>query len=101
MHPDGGEHDDIESLATGDHHRQTRQTIVDPFDRRRRMQRHGAYPELCRRLHGHDSIAMRVQPARIGPGPGADVEHRCRRLGQQAQDGLVLMGKAYLFVLHE
>src|ERR1700722_786111 len=44
MHPNRGEHHDIEGFASRQNPRQIRQVVVDPFDRRRWMQRHRANP---------------------------------------------------------
>lgn len=59
------------------------QPVVDPINRRRRVQFRRRIAQRIGRLHRHDTMALGGEIGGIASGPRADVEDGTQRAGQQ------------------
>ena len=101
MHPDGGQHHEVEGFAAGSQSCEIRQAVVEPVDPRRGMQRHGRQAHRIGRLDGNDGMPAAGKPRRIAPGARTDVEHTARHRRNQMQHGPVRVGEGNAFILPE
>jgi len=98
MHPDTGEHDQIEGCAIRHHCCQAWQTVRDPFNRRGRMKCRRLNPKCIHRLNGNDLMPHFCESRGVAPGARTDIENPAWRRGDQVKNRPVKVRKPYGFV---
>ena len=93
VHPYCRQHHDIVLFTAGSQARQFGQAVIEPFDRRARMQRHRTAAHLFGWFDRDNSVPQRREARRVAAGSCADIEHAARRLRDQVHHGMVRLGE--------